>query len=770
MIFNRFRTRWKERWNDDKISLRKHTHAVDHDNFSAKWLRERRIYSSFRILQVSKCPPLKETLESITQPSILKELKSCSYLLIIRLQGSDLKSTNTDNFKTLITKLIEELQPVLIQTYSENDACSSIYCKDWDRSDIVVEPMTDYTDDHLASFLREKVLKSSGLLDVQSISAINSYFKIRICKLLRRTENYEQLLREVKASMKSRNLENFKAVLDLPRNSNMNEFKFKYNRTLNVNNVDLLAMAIENGNIEVVEFLVQFKCDLISNVEFCWEKRQYDCLAILIDADSPFPIDFDENSLNQITERLKVTLYLRKSFHKNIESGNIIFVTSFIEKQPKLKYAYSWNNKSALTTALDSKQLEIYSLLLSKGFSLGINTPVEDSFKSLSLRQQELVRNTNMHFFEPNNEAKHLMTLASKSKIGLNDPELSSERHEEIRKMLEELNKIPETSTVLKFIAHSENLQIVFDFNGNSVIHVNPTKQSDVRGSVNKIDNIIYIGAKCDFEEKMDRLGTFAHELTHYAMLLAYDNRSFPYEVNKEHEFNWVFEKIRDEYEADKDHTVSTIKDVFENYDETSGHKELIVRVNHLLALYCDDSEIIWKMQTIYSDLFEYFNKVLMDLEFKLAKIEKEGTGNSDHNVRKRKPQLNNETMNHCSKRTETSLFSRIDEKCHVKLDFYTEPAIETLLQHRYKIVTLARCPNLLDAIGTILRPDLADVIVHSAVFVLILEIDEPYFTNTQQALQHLEVNIKKTIYFAVNIHKRHARVLQATERTVYKT
>jgi len=129
-------------------------------------------------------------------------------------------------------------------------------------------------------------------------------------------------------------------------------------------------------------------------------------------------------------------------------------------------------------------------------------------------------------------------------------------------------------------VEQSELREIIFDFDSDSIVDLDPTRSSGTEGSCYYREGRIYIGAK----EESKLLGILAHELTHLAMQVCYDNECNPYKESDEQtksEFGKIVSQCREKNGMD-----SIIKRVFTVYGESNWPAELIVRVPHLLAHY----------------------------------------------------------------------------------------------------------------------------------------------------------------------------------------
>lgn len=186
--------------------LKKYTRAVNYRNFSAKWLKDKCIYSSFKILEIEDCLSLRKALQLFLQKNIINALKSCPYLIVI---------TICENFKDYcendeeIKRFAKTLQPIIVEIKSATKF-STFYCAE---SNLITQSSDSPT---LTHYLREKIKDAYSTLDAESIAEMGLSFDVQIFRLLREPPAYNQLLREVEAAIKSEKITNFEAVLDFP--------------------------------------------------------------------------------------------------------------------------------------------------------------------------------------------------------------------------------------------------------------------------------------------------------------------------------------------------------------------------------------------------------------------------------------------------------------------------------------------------------------------------------------------------------------------------
>ncbi|GJQ75351.1 hypothetical protein Trydic_g23530 [Trypoxylus dichotomus] len=199
--------------------------------------------------------------------------------------------------------------------------------------------------------------------------------------------------------------------------------------------------------------------------------------------------------------------------------------------------------------------------------------------------------------------SSHIRYLLSKSKLGLGQRD-----HEDWFKMIEEiyrnLDAIPIISSVLKVLEYAETLEIIFDFATSSIVDLDPTQNASTSGSCDYKAGRLYVGAKSrDFV-----LGTLAHELTHLAMQIIYNNDCNPYNVG-DISSKMEFEKIVEDYrrKSGLNPIISRVFTAYGNPDDWPS--ELIVRVPHLLGHYYEDPLILAKLREEASELFDFYER-----------------------------------------------------------------------------------------------------------------------------------------------------------------
>lgn len=604
---------------------------------------------TFKVLKLTNCPSVAEIWQKLTDDSYKEIFEKSSHLFFIAIETNESKlDGNFTGFHAVNTLK----RPFIIQQTSASKKSTILYKKE-DASEFIFIPKRNVSSidynrkDDCNMALLVQALRSGAfgkfdrkfnLLNVklsEERSKFTNYFaeNSALChsflRLFDGRLNEEICLDRAIASLKFDGVESLLVLLDLPFNIEDDEkLELTDDQQDIINLVDgreynLMMVAAEWNNIYAVKFLLRFGIDLcywggnvgtVSDISLDFE--HFDVLVLLIEADSPFPTKFDPNEIDAASEahaKISQMIQKTKSFHESIEQGNVNGVEEYLARNPKVRHSFDIDNKSALTVALESKEFELYSLLLSKGFSPGLDPDFEEVLNKFE--DKVTIRDTHKKYFKKGFNAPHLRRLQPKCRVGFGSKnrENCSRRIQEI---LEELN-IPEIVPILQIVSSSEHLKIVFDFDCHSVKKVDPTNDSSTLGITYAIDGYIYVGAQNP--NLYEVVGNLAHELSHYAMQLTYLNSCKPYgegDEIKKNLFIAVAQSMEKLCEDDRS-TDPIISRVFE-YDEELRHQELIVRVPHLLARYKKSRDILngIKANTEALKLFNFFtDQTLSDVK-----------------------------------------------------------------------------------------------------------------------------------------------------------
>lgn len=244
----------------------------------------------------------------------------------------------------------------------------------------------------------------------------------------------------------------------------------------------VLRTAVENGNKEIIDYLIAYWTPMIQQLPFehkmkissaAFETKQFDVLCDLLDiSDFPFPSNFKVTDELVNHERFSKILADRQELNAGIVEEDFDKINKFINRNLGLKTIYNTENSSTLAVALDLKKFTILYYLKSFGLQ-GINC--EDIPSKLSVDEKKEAekieieqRRNNVKNSMPNFH-KSVLMLCSRSfvhnrKISKNQ---EFEYHNYIMKWFEDIYKVaPEMLDVAASCGH---LKIIFDFESNSV-------------------------------------------------------------------------------------------------------------------------------------------------------------------------------------------------------------------------------------------------------------------------------------------------------------
>jgi len=190
-----------------------------------------------------------------------------------------------------------------------------------------------------------------------------------------------------------------------------------------------LMFAAEKGRPETLKFLIYCGIDILCHrrgnekvtaIKLAWDKERYENVCVLLDADSPFPDEFDLGGVekSENTAALMKLVEGRRSFHQAIKDGLQTDMKAFIKSHPQLKRAYDPSNQSALMTALKAGQCELYALLHSEGLCAGKNEDLSLVIEGLTSEQKCRLKQAKLKYFGKQ-DSSHIIYLLSKSRLGI---------------------------------------------------------------------------------------------------------------------------------------------------------------------------------------------------------------------------------------------------------------------------------------------------------------------------------------------------------------
>ena len=138
----------------------------------------------------------------------------------------------------------------------------------------------------------------------------------------------------------------------------------------------------------------------------------------------------------------------------------------FVVLNRSINFAYDLHNKPAVSTTLESKNFKIYSFLRSKGFTYGFDvTHHNELYQSLGVEKLEILKKSFQKAFTGNSSA-HVLDILSRSRLAFDNDQTNFTK---VKKLYDKLDEIGGIQSLLKVVANAETVNIVFDFNRNSV-------------------------------------------------------------------------------------------------------------------------------------------------------------------------------------------------------------------------------------------------------------------------------------------------------------
>lgn len=289
-----------------------------------------------------------------------------------------------------------------------------------------------------------------------------------------------------------------------------------------------------------------------------------------------------------------------------------------ISKDINSKYYLSPQGHSAAFTALNKNKYEIFAFLKSSGADLKTGVERSSIDDNLSENQKDSLKKAMIPYF-PSFETAHLYYLISKSRSQKQTDDFVFK----IKDYFKKLGAIPEVLRILQVVQYADYLDIVFDFDNDSIKHINPTASEFTKGTTDYKEGRLYIAAKM---EESTILGTLAHELTHLAMEMVYKNNCLPYKSTdnlSENKFKNIFQDIRNNDCIKKsgsgspsgfDSPMKVIATTF-SYPKHEQESELIVRVPHVLSQYYEikDKKLFCSEErACLNSLFDFYQNEVM--------------------------------------------------------------------------------------------------------------------------------------------------------------
>lgn len=398
-----------------------------------------------------------------------------------------------------------------------------------------------------------------------------------------------------------------------------------YTDTIPGQEVSTLDVAAYLGNLDIVECLVTvFKAtinppnsmDFSSTLKFAMQQSNFDVVAYLLRAGARFDDalgkQFQDICNSEKEHSLKSLLHAKQNIYNallNDISDKLIELAS----QPGIDVNHGFDFKeghSLLFLAVQHKKFSAYGYLISLGADF---TEKEKQKESLSfgdeIDQQEFAREV-QHYLGQKKLADAIPAyLASCTQIRCSsDVDISPI---EIYQRLYSNPLIKPILAVFEFVTPKPIITI--DVLNDDVGHILPDTYAPAEGTTlglfRPANNQIYIANR----NRLELEGTLIHELTHFACKLVYQNGSYPYNedmTDAKAKMSEILTKYSEQIvNLQKTVELTYITKVFE-YPAEKYHKELIVRVPQILAVYGKRGEDILRVSAL--ELFKYYQDILL--------------------------------------------------------------------------------------------------------------------------------------------------------------
>lgn len=283
-----------------------------------------------------------------------------------------------------------------------------------------------------------------------------------------------------------------------------------------------------------------------------------------------------------------------------------------ILSHPNLCYFYDFKNQSLLWHASKLENMKIFNLLVELNLTIGSHENIDDVFKKI---RRAKVGNIQKSENVPKIPKAHIWTLLSKSELSSNKN--FQKEWSYVKKAYTSLDRIKFCSAVLKIVALSERVKVVFDFNKSSKACSYNLKSSAFSHDTSINSDIIYINAMdlMDDKQSFGEIKILFHNLLHYLLVMTHMNEGNPYligDLKEKERFEYIFENVRKRFKSEQIND-PFIKNVFE-YPENCQHSELVVTI---LQIRVSNQNKIESIEQNFPELHKYISeKILQEIGY----------------------------------------------------------------------------------------------------------------------------------------------------------
>ncbi|KAL7013624.1 hypothetical protein ACKWTF_015493 [Chironomus riparius] len=600
-------------------------------------------------------------------------------LFIFAIEDNNFGSNLSEKVEILQKFLLEfgKLRPIILQITSN---VTKIYYKEEISDDFIeVEEKNEGFND-FSSFLwfyskvDSKNLESVVLEKLPSVK--NSSLILRFLRTLKLSFDFWINLVEICA--KSGSKPDLLAAIDAPLNNKATGQQLDPENFLSwmIGTTSVLHIAVQAINHQIIEFLVINCRDLIQQhpldhqIEISTAAFNISQLEVLCDlielADYPFPKELKQVTIKN--ERLLKIIDDRAKFHENLQAENLKEIEKFASKNPKIKFVYNFENKSALCNALDAKKFQAFFLLQALRFE---DKEIEhytdkiddDDDKKKASKFAAVQRGQNVNSSTSCEDYVIQLLLIKSFIYNRSSTDEPKEKFIEIiKKWFGDINRTKFGPMMLNASSQCDDLKIIFDFECNSVKNVDVSKSAATLGTTYPVRKFIFIGAKLSGEKTREQQikGVLAHEICHYVMRLVYQNKESPFykedeegakkfgiivteieamlfpekfqpaendeidnitkkidiniQINQDEGLKDISKQDEQEIEVKKvdDECHEVISTVYTCYDDKDWIAELIVRPFQIQAYFDDDVDKLKQLEVKYKSLFKFCAKFVI--------------------------------------------------------------------------------------------------------------------------------------------------------------
>ncbi|XP_046399142.1 uncharacterized protein LOC124165699 isoform X2 [Ischnura elegans] len=325
-----------------------------------------------------------------------------------------------------------------------------------------------------------------------------------------------------------------------------------------------------------------------SAIDFSLDQNNPDIILLLFTHDSLFPDLEKKDRKDQFLSLMNKSMELQQLFNDRNNIHEELVKKPFCSElknnidQNCIKYFVNDKGESLLYKAGFNRKYEAWAFMVSKGMQYATNKEKEDMERVTFYYKDEFHRALEKYYYTVN--GCHVMKMVAKSiRFGNN------RRYEDEGKKVESFYKFLDehkmTSVLLQVLQDDEELTIAFDFDSKDLKRMLPSCPDGVAGLTDLIRNRIYIqGVESGSYCLSDLLGTLAHELTHQACKVVFQNFGLPYRKGDEphqKEYQKILHMLTTESALSKcPEIIKRIK----HYEKSLWEPELIVRVPEIIA------------------------------------------------------------------------------------------------------------------------------------------------------------------------------------------